>query len=286
MPSHDPGTDGSTEGDASHPATWLRVAARLGYASIGVVYLVVAAMAARAVIAWQPTNPNAKHAMETLEIAPFGGVALFAIGVGMFGYGLWRIVVAFTDPEERGLGFGGLLQRTGFVLSGIMHGFIGAEAFHFAAGAMGAAHPSRSTQDSADSWTAAVLRMPFGRWLVGAVGVGIAVFALYELYRSVRWDLRALLRTTELPPSMITATIWLARPGMAIRAVVIGVIGIYLTAAAVTYQPSRAVGVAEAFGEIGAWRYGRYAVAATAFGFAVFGVYQILMSRTRRVDVT
>jgi hypothetical protein len=85
--------------------------------------------------------------------------------------------------------------------------------------------------------------------------------------------------------AVITLTVWLGRVGMAMRAVVIAVIGVLLVRSAVTYDPSQAAGIAKAFGAIGAWRYGRYAVAAVAIGFASYGVYQVLMSYAREIRV-
>jgi len=276
------------DGDSTRAASWLRETARLGYAAIGVVYVLIAAIATRALLGWSGgENANPKHAMQWLELKSlFGTVALIAIGLGMLGYGAWRGLAAFTDPEHEGASPIGLLKRAGFLISGLTHAGLGAQAFYYAAGSIGAAHPSPSTRGGAAGWTASVMKVPLGRWAVFAVGVGIAMYAVYEVYRSVRWKIRDVLRNDRGPTLARDLTVWLGRTGMAIRAVVIGMIGVLLVRSAVDFDPSKAAGIGKAIAALGAWRYGWYAVAITAIGFAIYGVYQILMARFRKIDVT
>ena len=86
-----------------------------------------------------------------------------------------------------------------------------------------------------------------------------------------------------LPPSMRTSLINIGRFGVAARAVIIVVLGIFLIRAAIEHDPSEAGGVRESLLELGGLVEGRWILAAIAIGLMAYGVDQALHARCRRI---
>ena len=101
-------------------ARWLRPIARAGYASRGVVYLVVGTFALLAALG--PTDrKGSEGALEVLLRQPFGrGLVLLMIG-GLAGYVAWRLVQSLLDTDEHGLSPHGLAVRGGLLGSAATH---------------------------------------------------------------------------------------------------------------------------------------------------------------------
>ena len=84
---------------------WVKWLARFGYAAKGVVYMVVGGLALAAALGrGGSSSPDQRGALRTILEQPFGQVLLGAVAVGLFGYALWRFVMAAEDTEGDGLG--------------------------------------------------------------------------------------------------------------------------------------------------------------------------------------
>jgi hypothetical protein len=64
--------------------------ARLGYASIGIVYMLVGGFAVAAGLHRRGTTGSQKDAFALILRQPFGRVALTVVALGVIGYALWR----------------------------------------------------------------------------------------------------------------------------------------------------------------------------------------------------
>src|SRR5512144_2249838 len=106
--------------------------ARLGYASIGVVYIIIGLMTAAAgagiggkVASWQ-------DAIAKVSTMPLGTIALIIIAIGVFGYSAWLLSSAITDGDRRGNDAKGLALRAGHAISAIVHVAIAIGVLRFA----------------------------------------------------------------------------------------------------------------------------------------------------------
>ncbi|BBI51576.1 hypothetical protein HORIV_39970 [Vreelandella olivaria] len=95
--------------------------ARMGYASRGIVYVLVGGLAALAAFGQGGQTEGSRGALERLLTAPFGNVLLGLIAVGLLGYAMWRTIQAVKDADHHGNGAKGLAIRAGLLASAITH---------------------------------------------------------------------------------------------------------------------------------------------------------------------
>src|SRR5688500_18031438 len=94
-------------------APWVERVARVGFVAKGVLYLTIGVLSARAALgAGGRTVTDTHSAMNVLNGA-FGRPLLAVLAGGLAGYGLWRVIAAFTDAEGDGRDAKGIAMRIG-----------------------------------------------------------------------------------------------------------------------------------------------------------------------------
>jgi hypothetical protein len=274
---------GSVRHHASHAAgeaaPWVEWLARLGYAARGVVYIIVGALAAQAAFGSGGQVTDSDGALQTILRQPYGQVMLGVVALGLAGYAMWRFVEAALDPEHKGSDAKGIAKRIGYAISGVIHAALAFEAARMVMrGASGG-----SGGEGADHWTAMLISQPFGPWLVGLVGLGIAAFGLYQLYRAYASDPAKRLSLTGLGATAREWVIRAARLGYAARGVVFGIIGFFVVQAALQYDPSDAVGLGGALRTLQRQSYGPWLLGAVAVGLVAYGIFELVKARYRRI---
>jgi hypothetical protein len=263
---------------------WLQRGARLGYAASGVVYLTLGLLvltgAGGAAGAGGDTRTT-RGAIATLAEQPAGSFLVLLVGVGLVGYAAWRLVEAATGAEGEGGDAKGLAKRVGHAGSGLLHGALGLWAFRLLAGRESAATAGEGTR--ADDWTARLMALPAGRALVAAVGLGVAGYGLYQLYRAARKDVRKRLDLSGVAPDAQRWIVRAGRLGIGARGVVLTLVGGFLLRAALRRDPGEAGGLAEALAALERAPGGGVLLAVVALGLMAYGVYQLVNARWRRV---
>jgi hypothetical protein len=74
------------------PDHWVATLARLGYATIGVVYLMIGMLATQAALGTGGAIADTRDVLVTIARQPFGRVLLGLSALGLRGYVLWRFV--------------------------------------------------------------------------------------------------------------------------------------------------------------------------------------------------
>ena len=103
----------------------VELAARVGYASRGAVYLSVGLMALLKALRLTPHAESAIDALQAWAQWPVGVVLLWITGVGLCGFALWRALQSLADVEHLGLGMKALITRVGKATSGLLYGTLG-----------------------------------------------------------------------------------------------------------------------------------------------------------------
>lgn len=260
-----------------YPNTVERLA-RLGYAARGVVHLLVGGLAVLAALGRGGATTGSKGALQTLLEQPLGTVWLVLVAAGLLCFAAWRVLQSVFDADHLGTDRKALLKRSAYGISAVLNGALALAtlgwAFGYAAG-------SGDGEASARDWTASVLSVPAGQWLLGAVGLGVASGGLVFLARAWKGGV------TEGLACDADAARWvepLGRAGFAARAVVFGLIGVFLVVAAVTTNAREARGLAGALRALQEQPYGWILLAATALGLFAFGLFQFAVARYRRID--
>jgi hypothetical protein len=249
--------------------------ARLGYASIGVVYMIVGGLAAAAGLGKGGSTGGHESALLVILRQPFGKVALGIIALGLVGYTLWRFASAFSDSENRGSDTKGWAIRAASVGRGLVYGLITIEVVRLMMNGRGG---GSGGEQEAKHWTARLMEQPFGPWLVGAVGLGIVAYGAYQLYAA--WDAKLSKRLSlgEIDDRVRRKVVAISRFGIGARALVFFVIGGSLVVAAMKKSPDAAHGTSGALASLP-----DPLLAVVGVGLAAYGVYALVNARYRRI---
>jgi hypothetical protein len=251
---------------------------RAGYAAKGVVYIVIGVLAARVALGEGGRTTDSGGALTAIGSGPYGTAALALIGVGLLGYMAWRLVAAATDAERKGDKPTGVVVRIAQAARGLLYGALGVQALRLLKGGQSGGG------GAAEDWSARLLQLPYGRLLVGAAGLGVIGYAAYQFYRaSSEKKVRKHLDLGEAGSSGGTWIVRLGRFGIAARAVVFTMIGVFLVRAAIQSDSSEAGGFAESLRSLASADSGQLVLGAVAFGLIAYGLYQLATARFRHM---
>jgi hypothetical protein len=247
--------------------------ARLGYASIGIVYMIVGGLAVAAGLG-RGSSGGHKDAFALIRDQPFGRVLLAIIALGLIGYVLWRFVSAVTDNENRGSDAKGLGVRIASFFRGLVYAVIAVEVIRMIANK----GSGSSGEQSAQHWTARVMEQPYGRWILAAAGIGVVAYGAYQLYAA--WDAKLSKRISlgEIDSSVRSKVIAISRFGIGARGVVFFVIGGSLVIAAFRHNPQAAHATTGALEVLP-----QPLLVVVGFGLAAYGVYALVNAKYRRI---
>ena len=142
----------------------LEVFARAGFAARGIVYLALGYFALSTT-----RGEEAAGALERLRTAPAGGALIVCLALGLFGYGLFRIVAGIIDLDDEGRSPVGIVTRIGLLISGLTHWVLCVLAIQIAV----SGHGGSDQGEEQAAHTA--FQYPGGAFLVGVVGALIVV---------------------------------------------------------------------------------------------------------------
>ena len=249
--------------------------ARAGYLAKGTVYLIVGLLAATA--AFGSADPQGSSgALQTLLEQPYGKFALGAVGFGLFGYACWKMVQAVKDTERKGTDLSGLVQRTGYFLSGLAH--VGLAIFCARAVASG----NQASGGNAEGATATAMSQPLGQWIVGCIGLGLIAFGLFRL--SIAWSqsFKKKFHLEQMSQNERDVAVKAGSFGIAARAFVFGLTGLFLVQAAMSANPSKAGTMQQVLRAVE--QQGTWYLAVLAFGLIAYAVYQGFLARYRHIE--
>lgn len=250
--------------------------ARLGFASVGTVYLIIGMLAAAAGFGKGGKTTDHEGAIEYLLGKPFGKPVLIIMVLGLAGYALWLLASGFTDSDSRGSKPKGLAIRLGQTLRGLIYaGF----TFEIIRLLMRGGGGGEGSEQKADHWTARLMEKPFGRTMVALAGLGIVGYGAYQLYRAWESKLSKRLHLGQMNPSTERKVVLISRFGIGARGAVFLIVGGSLLIAALRHNPSSAHGTQGALGELP-----EPVLAAVGIGLMAYGVYAFVNARYRAIN--
>lgn len=257
---------------------WVERLARLGFVAKGLVYITIGALATQAALGSGGATTDSRGAIATLGQQPFGRVLLGVLAVGLLGHALWRFVEAAVDPEGSGTDAKGLARRIGYAGIGVAYVGLALTAVQLMRGSGDAGG------DATVDWTARLMGQPFGRWLVGLIGLGVIGVGLYQLYQAYSAKFKQKLKLGEMSHTQQEWMIRSGRFGHAARGVVFGIIGGFLVQAALQYDPQKAQGLDGALQALAARQpFGSWLLGSVAVGLVAYGLYTLISARYRRI---
>jgi hypothetical protein len=251
--------------------------ARLGYASKAAVYAIVGVLAILTAVNRGGGVTDTSGALTVVLTQPFGRVLLLVLAAGLCGYAVWSLLDAIVDPDRQGTGAKGLVTRVGSAVRGGIYGALGFEAFRLGRGLGG------SNGGDAQAWTARIFEYPLGALAVGIVGAIVTVYGLSQVRASVQAKGDAKVDLSPIPPGARKAVERISLFGVGVRGVLIATLGAFLVKAALTNDPSDAVGSRDSILWLGGLAEGRWLLALIAVGVLAYAVDQAVHARCRRI---
>lgn len=251
---------------------WL---ARSGFVARGLIYAIIGVLAVKVALGAGGQTTNQQGALETIARQPFGKFLLILVAIGLAGYSLWRLLRAALGhgPEDSDDTF----ERVAALGSGIVYAALCAIAIEILIGS--GASGSGNTQKTASG----VLGWPAGTWLVGIAGAVLIGIGLYQGYRAVSRDFLEDAKTGEMSAGVRQTYEGLGIFGHLARAIVFGLVGVFLIKAAIDFDPSKAVGLDGALARLAHNSYGPVLLGLVAAGLIAFGLYSFSDARFRRI---
>ena len=285
MSGRDPlfGDAGKDVGDHAEDAArwaspWVRRLARFGYAAKGVVYIVMGFLAVLAAAGLGGNTTDQAGVFRAIAAVPLGRVLLGVVAVGLAGYVLWRFLQAVADPDGEGTDLRAVAKRLGYAGSALLHAGLAFSAARLVLGASGGGG------SASESWTARVLAQPFGWALVAAIGAGVVLGGLYQIYEAYHAEFRKYLKLGEMGGGMDGWIEHGGRFGVAARGVVFCIVGAFLVLAALRSDAREVRGLGGALAVLLEQPpYGYLALGIVAVGLVAYGLLMIAVARYRRI---
>ncbi|MCO6048030.1 DUF1206 domain-containing protein [Aeoliella sp. ICT_H6.2] len=252
------------------------ICGRLGYATKGLVYLVVGGLAAAAAWGASGQTTGSEGAIQTLGQQPFGYILLWVVAIGLAAYSIWRLVEAFYNGENYS-SHTSTLKRVGYVVSAVIYGALAWKAAPFSA----SSPQSGSGGDSKQSAAAWVMSLTGGEWIVAAVGATIIGYGLYLIYKGATDKFTDKYNSAQMSETEQKVARYSGRIGLPARGVTFGVIGVFVIIAAMSLDPNKIKGTGEALDVLASQPYGMWVLLAVALGLACYGIFCFVQARYR-----
>lgn len=261
--------------DAARAATdsaAFRALARTGFAANGVVHALIGAIVLTIAAGGQGDSDQA-GAFTAIAEAPWGVVALWVLAVALAALGIWHVTGAVLARDS---------GDTPRWVTRLAEGGRAAVFLSLAAVSVTVALGSRPDGDSnAQSASGRLLSLPGGPFLLGAVGVGVAVAGIAFAVIGVRRTFRKKLTI----PSGRTgrAVVVLGTVGYVAKGIALATVGVLLVIAAVRVSPDEAGGLDSAITALQALAFGPWIIAGVGVGFIAYGVFCGFRARFARL---
>ena len=251
--------------------------ARWGLVARGVLHIAVGLIAVQVARGQSDRRTDSRGAMESLVEKPLGKVLVALLAVGLAGYALWRLVQAVVDPEGRGDGPKGTAKRLGKAALALLYLGLVVSAVQLLLEA------GREDPQGEEAFTARLMKLPLGRWLVAVIGVAVVAGGLFNVWRAVSGRYKKRLKDEEMDQEARDVVGVLALIGFTARGIVFGIAGVFLVKAAWEFDPSEGIGLDGSLKQLASESYGPVLLITVACGLVAFGVYCIARARYERV---
>jgi hypothetical protein len=252
-------------------------AARAGLTARGVIYVLVGLLALQIAFGDSEQQADRGGALAELSEKPFGAVLLWALGIGLVGMALWRLLEVLFGSVGRD----GRSPRKRLLAAArcVFYTFVAYSVLSFAAGSGGSGSSDQQSKDV----TARALQAPAGQWLVGAAAAGIVVVGVWIAARAALREYHDKLKLGQLSPRARRLVDVTGVGGGVARGAVFIAAGSFAVRAAVDYEPDRAKGLDDTLRSLAETPLGPWLLACVAAGLVLFGLFSFAMARWRRV---
>jgi hypothetical protein len=257
---------------ADSPAAQLL--ARAGLTARGIIYLLIGWVALLVALGRSSSEADQLGALQLLAGKPYGLVSLWLLAIGFAAYALWRLSEAAFGVTGEPDGAGPRLVSLG---PAVVYAGFAYLTFTVISGTR------RSQSGQQQDLTATVMHHPYGRWLVGIIGLAVVIVGLVLVGQGARRGFMKHLSTRQLSAGKRRVVELLGVIGSIARGLVFALAGVLVVDAAITHKASESGGLDKALLTLRNQPFGEFLVILAALGLAVFGIYGLCEARWRRV---
>ncbi len=257
---------------------WVERLERLGYVVRGVIYIIIGVLAFQLAIGAGGATATPTSAIALIGRQPQGKFLLFIVALGLAGYSLWGLVRAILDPLRRGSDTKGLIERAGFLGSGVTYGLLLIPTV-----ATLLNKPRPATAGATPGMLATLTNGPYGKWLYVAFGLFWVAVGIGQLLVAYHARFTRDLNRSKMSASEIEAAIWLGKLGYAARGVIFGLIGVIIIRTTLTAGAKQTPGFDAALAALAHAQYGELLLGAVAIGLILFGAYSVLCAKWNKL---
>jgi hypothetical protein len=257
-------------GHQASNSEWMDRAVKVGMVTYGVVHLTIAWLGIQLAFGDHSGSASQKGAMNQLAQQPFGKFVVWVVAIGMFLLVLWKLLEAFVDYSQED-GAKKVLKPIANIFKAVIYGVLAFTAVRVATG-------SKSKSSTAD-WTSKLMEQPFGRWLVGLVGLAIIGYGVYLCYRG--WSEKFLEHLDAEGRSGDTGKAYtlFGKVGYIAKGIAIGVVGGLFVWAAIDHNAQKSGGLDAALRTVLQQPFGPVMLVAISLGIGCYGVFCFARAR-------
>jgi hypothetical protein len=265
---------GVADAERLHRSDWIDHVARAGLVAYAVVYLLIGWLAVQLAFGDREGKPSSSGAFRELAQQPLGDVLIWVVALGMFLLVVWQLLeAAVGHREEDGA------KRTGKRLmslgKAVVYAVIGVSGIKVAT-------QSGSSGKGEDTMTARLMELPGGQLLVGAVGVAIIGYGIFNVVQA--WTEKFADKLDHEGRSGKTGSAYLAfgKIGYTARGVAFAIVGGLFVYAAATHEPKKSGGLDQALFEVLDQPFGPVLLCVIGLGLACYGLFTLARARHLR----
>ena len=203
-----------------------------------------------------------------------GRTLLWVIAIGFVALAVWQFVEAIWGHLDREPGRKRITKRVGSAGKTVIYAALAVTAFRLATASGGGGG------ETEEGWTARLMGVTFGRYLVLAVGLVIVALGVRLVIRGVTKKF-----TRDLAGGTSRNVVRLGQIGYIAKGVAFVIVGGLFGWAALTYDPEKAGGLDDALRTIQEAPAGSVLLTLMALGLACFGVYCFTWARHPKTTV-
>lgn len=267
-----PADSAKSAAQAVQDSTVFRTVARIGYVVLGIVHIVIGALAI-SITTGGGQNADQGGAMEQIRQIPLGVLLLWVIALGLAALAVWQVAEAVVerDPDTKKK-WG---HRVKFIGTAVAYIAIAITALVYALGGR-----SDSSQSSS-SLSAQLLASPGGVALL--VAIGLLVLAIGVAF-VVRGFTRAFEKHLDLPAGTARRGIVVfGVVGYVAKGVAVAVTGVLFVVAAITHDAQTAGGLDAALHTLAGLPFGPLILWVVGGGLVVYGLFCFARARYARM---
>jgi len=246
-------------------------AVRVGLVSYGIVHLLLAWLAFQLAFGDRSGQASNSGALHQLAQSGLGRTSLYVVAAGFAALVVWQALEAvFGHRDEEGKKR--VWKRGVSAVKVGIYGTIGYSALDIATG-------SDTQGGGTDTWTAKLMSMPAGVWLVAAVGLVVAGVGLTLVYQGWAEKFLSKLDIDGSTGRSGRAYAVFGTAGYTAKGIALVLIGLLFLTAAWTHDPDKSGGLDQALSKLLQQPFGSPMLVAVAAGIACYGLFCFAWAR-------